>query len=388
MINLILSISTKCMKDLMRIVVLSALVLLMALFIVVPDSASASSGVSNQAVIRNDAGGSLTLLTTYGTVATIDCPTDWVDVNARVILEASKLDELGLSVPSSTGYKAVDGLIFKITAVDNDKGTTISKFNKNINLTFGYSDKVITESGVNEMTMAIFYWDESTGKWTKLDSKINGATNSLKASINHFTVFAVMGVVEGKNPSFGNFLNVEQNDLTSVPTRISNPNLNFEEQAINYFVQLFGHTPKNDEWKVVHFIAYGTTESKRMSLRDRKGVIGDYYETYHRIPLNNSDWSDIASILTSKKPNQKSQSAEDQAISAFHKIFERVPNVNLNQDDEFTLNFMAYKLRSVNRNLELEKGAIRKFQSIYKFIPSSSSDWSIVRALAYTASTK
>jgi len=49
---------------------------------------------------------------------------------------------------------------------------------------------------------------------------------------------------------------------------------------------------------------------------------------------------------------------------------------------------MAYGLRPAGRNLDSEKAAIKYFKAIYGYTPSAATAWDVVRAIAYSGSTR
>ena len=134
--------------------------------------------------------------------------------------------------------------------------------------------------------------------------------------------------------------------------------------------------------QAVYFIAYGTDASVKMSANDRKGVIGDYNAIYGRIPTSDKDWSDVNLVLTGKKPTQRALKAEQAGLKDFVKVYKRLPNFKL-VGDELTLYYMSYNIRPLGRDLVKEKAAITKFRSVYKIVPKTSHQWSIVRGYAY-----
>jgi len=69
--------------------------------------------------------------------------------------------------------------------------TNVTTFNQNITLTFTYTDAQI--AGLNESSLTIYYWNTATSAWTALATTINAAMNTLTATTNHFTDFAILG---------------------------------------------------------------------------------------------------------------------------------------------------------------------------------------------------
>ncbi|MBT5502723.1 hypothetical protein HN858_00020 [Candidatus Falkowbacteria bacterium] len=173
-----------------------------------------------------------------------------------------------------------------------------------------------------------------------------------------------------------------------VPTQAAVINADNEAEGLEHFIALTGDVPATDgEWQSVNFIAYGTTNSTGMSVRDRKGVVGDYFDIYGRVPASTTDWYDIDLILTSHKPTQRQISAEQTALVDFTKVYKRLPDFN-NIYDEWALYYIGYNIRNVVRNLDSERAAIGSFKGVYGYVPSTSHHWSIMRAIAYTGASR
>jgi len=59
-----------------------------------------------------------------------------------------------------------------------------------------------------------------------------------------------------------------------------------------------------------------------------------------------------------------------------------------NAHDDAVITVMAYGLRPANRNLEIEKAAIKTFKAICRYIPSTATAWDVVRAIAYSGAKR
>ena len=58
-------------------------------------------------------------------------------------------------------------------------------------MTFTYSDADL--KGINESTLAVYYWDTATSQWVKLGGTVDLTNNKITATTSHFTQFAVLG---------------------------------------------------------------------------------------------------------------------------------------------------------------------------------------------------
>lgn len=188
---------------------------------------------------------------------------------------------------------------------------------------------------------------------------------------------------------------VPAEEIPSIPSDPADRDLDAELSGINTFVDTIGNNPSTDaEWKVVHFIAYGTTdESKDMSVRDRQGVMTDYYHTYGIFPANDQDWHDVALILSGHMPVVRSLTAEQYGLPMFISVYKKLPDDSKYSEDQIELNwwavhYISYKIRPGYRDLDKERFAISVFKSVFGNNPESSLDWAVVRAIAYTGATR
>jgi len=64
-------------------------------------------------------------------------------------------------------------------------------FDSPVNLCFAY-DPALVPGNVTEENLTIAMWDEIAGEWVALDSTVSPVTNTICASVNHFTPFAIL----------------------------------------------------------------------------------------------------------------------------------------------------------------------------------------------------
>jgi len=303
-------------------------------------------------------------------------PTNAVSENTKFEMYVTTATGQGISLPTAaSGWFLANNQMYSIESDD-------SLFGYPLDLELSYTNAQI--AGLDEGSLKLFYWDVSKAKWIELSSVVDTTANKVTSKTQHLTVFALMGnktsvstdpeAVVGSTEGF-------------IPAKPSTPNPAAEAESLSFFTELTNVVPNDDTWPVVHFIAYGTPESSKLSVRDRKGVVGDYYEIYSRVPSNAADWKDIALILTSHKPLQRNLKAEQKAIYDFAKVYKRLPNYS-NINDEWAMYYIGYNVRNVLRNIDSEKAAINTFRSVYRYSPSTSHQWSIMRAIAYTGATR
>ena len=70
-------------------------------------------------------------------------------------------------------------------------GNTVTTFDDFVTLTFNYTDEEI--AGVNESSLKIYYWDQSTQAWVEVGGQIDTANNTITVNVAHFTKFAMIG---------------------------------------------------------------------------------------------------------------------------------------------------------------------------------------------------
>jgi len=95
---------------------------------------------------------------------------------------------------ATTGLFMVGGNVFQITAMAGS--TAITNFSQPVTLTFTYTDAQIP-AGVLEAGLKIYYYDTAAKAWVEVPSTINTATNTITATINHLTQFAIFGTKTG-----------------------------------------------------------------------------------------------------------------------------------------------------------------------------------------------
>jgi len=69
--------------------------------------------------------------------------------------------------------------------------TGVTTFSKKVTLTFAYTNEEIKD--INESSLAVYYWDETSKKWLNLGGTVDAANNKITAETAHFTLFALIG---------------------------------------------------------------------------------------------------------------------------------------------------------------------------------------------------
>lgn len=190
-------------------------------------------------------------------------------------------------------------------------------------------------------------------------------------------------------------INSEANSVFSMPaanvaeTMGLARNTNLEEKYSSTIVARFvpanaAASVKND---IVNFVTYGTPTSTVLGAGERAGVVASFKVTFGKLPSTEADWVDVLKIANGRVPTIHNETKEKTSAIAFKKIYGRV--VNLKQThDQNAINIMTYGLRVPNRNLNSEANAIKSFKAIYGKSPTTTSDWDILRAIAYSGAKR
>jgi len=135
-------------------------------------------GEVQETIEATSADGMLTLTIPEGTIA-LDKDGDPLET-----LE-SAVDE---SPPDPPEDAHVVGLAY-------DFGPDGATFDPAITLTWSYDPDSLPE-GVAEGNLVIAYYDESADEWVEMDSEVDTESNSIMASVSHFTTFTILGTTE------------------------------------------------------------------------------------------------------------------------------------------------------------------------------------------------
>lgn len=143
-----------------------------------------------------------------------------------------------------------------------------------------------------------------------------------------------------------------------------------------------------NKYSIAKFIHDGTPTTLILGAGERAGVIGSFSKVFKRTPSSEKDWQDVIKIANGRWPEQTDSSAEEKTKNElFTKIYKRSPNMN-QPNDNAAVTIITYGLRPVTRNTESEKNGIKIFRDIFKYSPTSSLDWDIVRAIAYSGAVR
>lgn len=104
-------------------------------------------------------------------------------VNAVVRITASHMVSPSISLPG------LIGLPFEIDAQALD-GSSVTKFAQPFTLAATYDEQLL--NGAAEQQLALFFEDDKTGYWKRIDSAVDMQNNRITAQVDHLTRFAVV----------------------------------------------------------------------------------------------------------------------------------------------------------------------------------------------------
>ena len=99
-----------------------------------------------------------------------------------------------LTLPSAEqGLFVVDGFAYRITATRN--GQPVTTFSQPLIFTITYTDKQVAGFNLSSLNLYTF----QNGVWSLVGSQVNPSNHTITSSINHLTLFALLGTKEGNN---------------------------------------------------------------------------------------------------------------------------------------------------------------------------------------------
>ena len=70
-------------------------------------------------------------------------------------------------------------------------GTPVTRFSHTFTITVRYTDAEVT--GKDESSLKVYYWDTAASAWVALPTVVDIDANTLTATLDHLTRFAVLG---------------------------------------------------------------------------------------------------------------------------------------------------------------------------------------------------
>jgi hypothetical protein len=144
---------------------------------------------------------------------------------------------------------------------------------------------------------------------------------------------------------------------------------------------------QQNKYNIANFIHYGTPSTIVLGSGERGATINSYVAAFNHLPATAADWQDVIRIAKGRWPVAKNANIEAKARAEFKKVYLRQPNI-VNAKDDAAVTVIAYGLRPAKRNLNNEKIAIKSFRYVYHRIPTTTFDWNVVRAIAYSGAKR
>jgi len=200
-----------------------------------PSTPSTNTG---QVTATASLGGKTTLTTDENTTAKVDLPANAVSASTDIQIANQAKATVTNSRPVPSGKTVVGGYVYEYTATAN--GEPVSSFNQTITISLSYTDEQISD--LEETDLKIVYWKESDSQWVVLSTLVFSDTNTLTATTDHFTYFAILGDVVGEESE-----EMEEETVTEGSTTINegdlvrNPNTEGMAQFDIYIVKMINN---------------------------------------------------------------------------------------------------------------------------------------------------
>jgi len=148
------------------------------------------SSNTGQGNVTQNFGGTVSQTLPSGIVATVNIPSQTVSGTAVVVINPITLSN-AYYVPSDL-HQIVGNSMIDIQILSD--GIPIKITSQAVEFTFTYSDEEITTHGLKEKTIKVYYWDKYHQNWAVLvDSVVDTVNNTVTATTQHFSLFAIMG---------------------------------------------------------------------------------------------------------------------------------------------------------------------------------------------------
>lgn len=262
----------------------------------------------------------------------------------------------------------------------------------------------------NPQSLKVYYFNTTANAWLLAGDggRLNGG--QLQITINHLTEFTLMkevkdipltevlgsralewqqisndaGVVLKSGLSIENL-----NKFVAYAKKVKDSRLQAEamEKYTKKIAKGIVNFPAESLYNVNNFIVYGTVFTDKLGMGERAGVVSSYKKAYGKLPTTEAEWTDCLAIASGRWPGEKNVKAEDQAQKDFIKVYKRSANMS-NSNDNAAVTVMAYGLRMSKRNMTSEIIAAKTFRAIYGKGTTLTSDWDIVRAIAYSGAKR
>lgn len=141
--------------------------------------------------VSQNLGGEISQTFNSGKIAKVVFPSYSIKGTVVSKIEPKDKTEIIKNNPLPQNAQIIGDLVADFKALSGIK--EIESFEKEVTVTFTYTDQQVKEAKIDETTLKIYWWDKDTQTWKPLKSNINTLTNTITALTSHFTLFAVMG---------------------------------------------------------------------------------------------------------------------------------------------------------------------------------------------------
>ena len=117
---------------------------------------------------------------------TANCILTLTKITKPATINIKNLTSLPSTVKPPSGTYKLIGNYLQITASPSD--TTV-----NVTIKIYYNPQQLSKLGMNENSLKIFYWDNSTSSWVPVESHVNSTEHYVWANVDHLSVWALMG---------------------------------------------------------------------------------------------------------------------------------------------------------------------------------------------------
>jgi len=142
--------------------------------------------VASSAPVLPDDGG--TLSSTADTTTTVSFPPNAVSEPVTLTFKITTSENI------SSGFSFL-GQSFSIDARTAD-GTSVTTFSEPFTITIHYDDADV--EGMEETGLKLYHWDSGTEQWREVPAIVDTEANSITATLDHLSTFAVLGKTENR----------------------------------------------------------------------------------------------------------------------------------------------------------------------------------------------
>jgi len=144
-------------------------------------------------------------------------------------------------------------------------------------------------------------------------------------------------------------------------------------------------TPADVLASIRNFVDYGTQSTLRLGAGERAGSVASFKAAYGYLPVDACDWQNVIRLADTKMP--KRRVARDlAAYEKFKSAYKRAPRIGT-LADTIAQSLSGYGIRPQTRDMDAERWAVGAFSGLFGHRPSSTDDWDLNRALAYSGVT-